>query len=135
MSPYTINSDTFHTATTGPTAPPQDFVIETEGLETLTFHWDPPPPNATNGLVVSYSLSCSPAYGPVLFVGAGSVNTKLEGFESDTTYTCSVFASTLVGDGPPAMQTATTPSAQENSVLVTLPGFNQNTVRQYNIVA
>lgn len=79
------------------------------GPESITVSWDPPPTEAQNGIIISYTLSCQPesmaGNFPAMYSTAG--NYSLDGFTPATTYNCSVFASTAGGTGPAALQTVT----------------------------
>ena len=83
-----------------PGSPPANFTIIASGPRSLTFSWEPP--TLPHGVIIGYQLSCSPQRPgfPETFNQSTRVEATREGFAPDTTYTCSVFASTGAGDGP-----------------------------------
>ena len=88
-----------------PRGPPQDFVVSVTSC-TLTLSWSPPLlSQRRNGVIISYLVSCT--------VGGNSKNmrvtttSKIISIKPFTSYTCSVSAATIVGDGPPATVSGT----------------------------
>ena len=78
--------------------------VRTNG--TVLFNWTPPPLAQQNGDLTDYTLTCAPVlsfnYGPEEVGGIG------EGFSPATRYTCTLVASTAIGDGPSAGVTIVT---------------------------
>lgn len=68
---------------------------------TLTLVWQPPLSEERNGIIISYTVSCSSENGdqytvilnPILIL-------QIQGLSPVTEYTCSIAASTSVGLGP-----------------------------------
>lgn len=95
---------------TGPSSPPTNFKVVTTGSESISVSWGPPPPEAQNGIITSYNLSCQPeedVFDSLQATYSTVGNYSLLGFRPATTYNCSVFASTAGGSGPEALQTVT----------------------------
>ena len=91
-----------------PDGPPLEFAIDVIGT-TLDFSWQPPAEELRNGLIMSYSLSCS-VDGEQIFslVLEPVLGITLDDFRLSTMYVCSLFASTSGGAGPSANASATT---------------------------
>ena len=80
------------------------------GADRIMVSWDPPPLETQNGVITTYSLTCQPeelllANHSVSYSAPGAY--LLTGFSPAQTYSCSVYASTASGHGPPAVQTVT----------------------------
>lgn len=79
--------------------------------ESVTVSWDPPPPDAHNGVITSYNLFCQysgedvASLPPMKFPVEGEYD--LDGFIPAATYNCTVLAITAGGSGPPATQIVT----------------------------
>ena len=91
-----------------PDGPPLEFAINVIGTM-LDFSWQPPAEELQNGLIMSYSLSCS-ADGENIFsfVLEPVLGITLDDFRLNTMYECSLSASTFGGAGPSASASATT---------------------------
>ncbi|XP_064386409.1 receptor-type tyrosine-protein phosphatase delta-like isoform X3 [Halichondria panicea] len=99
-----------------PGAPPMSFTATARTDGTVLFNWSPPPLAQQNGVLTDYILTCTPPlsfnYGPNEVGGTG------EGFSPATRYTCTLTASTAIGDGPSASVTVVTfPSIPAVSVI------------------
>ena len=78
------------------------------GQRQVNFSWSPPPVTQHNGLVTSYTLSCSPSPSSLPQSPSQSGPLTVAGFSPDTSYSCSVVASNSQGSGPSALTTFTT---------------------------
>ena len=95
--------------TLAPTGQPQNFDI-TPGesgpsSRELTFFWDLPLPTQRNGIITSYTISCSPDTETLPLVettlpGVGGLT--VGGVRPFTEYTCAIVATNSQGTGPPA---------------------------------
>ena len=96
-----------------PGSPPANFTISASGSRSLTFSWEPP--ILPHGVIIGYQLSCSPQRPgfPETFNQSTRVEATRGGFVPDTTYNCSVFASTSAGDGPSVTHTVRTLEARK----------------------
>ena len=73
------------------------------GEREVVFSWSPPPVTQRDGVITSYSISCSPSpsslpHSPSFQSGPHTV----AGFSPNTHYSCSLVASNTRGSGPPA---------------------------------
>ena len=84
--------------------PPQNFVISTTS-HTLTLSWSPPLPSQRNGVITSYLVFCT--IGGVTTSNRISGTSQVVAIDPFTSYTCTVSAATMVGDGPPATVSGT----------------------------
>lgn len=77
----------------------------------LSFSWNPPPEETQNGIITAYTLICEPQAElptfPVTYMTTGTY--VITGFSAATAYSCSVYAATVGGNGPPAIENITTP--------------------------
>ena len=89
-----------------PSGPPENLRIST-GARSLSLTWNPPLVASRNGLIIDYTIECS---GQAAIVTAQTMFT-ITGLTPFTEYTCSVFASNSAGDGPSAVEVATTQTA------------------------
>ena len=64
----------------------------------MTFHWNPPPEASTNGLITHYSLTCNSSLEEM----TSGVTLEVTSFSPGTWYSCTISASTSVGEGPPS---------------------------------
>ena len=88
---------------------------------TLECSWGPPAENRRNGDIVSYTLSCLVEDDVVFNETLSSVveSFTIDLYSPNTTYTCSVYASTAVGDGPSSNEvTVTTTDGEQYSMKV-----------------
>ena len=83
------------------------FVTEV-GQRQVVFSWSPPPVTQHNGLITSYTLSCSPSPSSLPQSPSQSGPLTVAGFSPDTSYSCSVVANNGLGSGPPAHTNFTT---------------------------
>ena len=89
---------------------------------TINLSWSPPLPKQQNGIITSYGLSCSAGGSSATHTAIVSTTSHtFSGLEPFTSYTCSVHASTVVGDGPAAIKTVVT---DEDSKLLFTIQFN-----------
>ena len=84
------------------------------GERQVVFSWSPPPVAQRNGVITSYTLSCSPSL-PQSPSQAGALN--VTGFSPDTAYTCSVVATNSEGSGPAATVNFTTQQDCESAFM------------------
>ena len=94
-------------STTAPTGAPEMFVAA-PGERQVTFSWSPPPVALRNGVITSYTLSCSPSPSSLPQSPSQPDPLTVAGFSPDTSYSCSVVASNSRGSGPPANISFTT---------------------------
>ena len=88
-------------STTAPAGAPEMFVAAA-GERQVTFSWSPPPVALRNGVITSYTLSCSPSTYSLPLSPSQPDPLTVAGFSPDTSYSCSVVASNSHGSGPPA---------------------------------
>ena len=98
-----------------PTGQPQNFGItpgdDGPSSRNLTLFWDLPPPTQRNGIITSYTISCSPDTETLPLVettlpGVGGLTVR--GFRPFTEYMCTIVANNSQGSGPPATVTTMT---------------------------
>lgn len=86
--------------TTAPSGPPQNFTLSVENT-TLILSWQPPAPEDRNGVIISYTLSCTSDEGSSITLTLTAIlGISLYELSPDTTFTCQIAASTSVGIGP-----------------------------------
>ena len=78
------------------------------GQRQVNFSWSPPPVTQRNGVITSYTLSCSPSPSSLPQSPSQSGPLTVAGFSPDTSYTCSVVANNSQGSGPAASISFTT---------------------------
>ena len=85
----------------------------------LRFRWNPPIQQERNGIITSYTLTCTPELllddFPREFDEPGEVT--INGFLPGTNYTCSIYASNDVGNGPSIARNATTMEGLSHYIL------------------
>ena len=74
----------------------------------VNFSWSPPPPTQQNGIIVNYTLSCSPSLSSLPPSPSQSGSLAATGFSPNTHYSCSLVATNGQGSGPPATLSFTT---------------------------
>lgn len=86
-----------------PTGAPVNFNIDVN-MTTLYCSWAPPPEDTLNGNITSYTLSCLVDNELVLNENISSTEDSFEInlYSLNTTYNCSIYASTELGSGPPS---------------------------------
>ncbi|CAI8025893.1 Receptor-type tyrosine-protein phosphatase delta [Geodia barretti] len=94
------------------------------GEREVEFSWSPPPPTQQNGVITSYTLSCSPSPSSLL-QSQSSGSLSVTGFSPNTLYSCSLTANNSQGSGPPATYTFTT---QQDSLYLYSPRFEMSLV-------
>ena len=93
------------------TAPPggiPEMFEAVAGQRQVNFSWSPPPVTQRNGVITSYTLSCSPSPSSLPQSPSQSGTLTVAGFSPDTSYTCSLVASNSYGSGPAANTSFTT---------------------------
>ena len=90
-----------------PSAAPEMFAADA-GERQVVFSWSPPPVTQRNGVITSYTLSCSPSPSSLPQSPSLSGSLTVTGFSPDTSYSCSVVATNSKGSGPPVNITFTT---------------------------
>ena len=78
------------------------------GQRQLVFSWSPPPVIQRNGVITSYTISCSPSPSSLPQFPSQSGPLTVTGFYPNTFYSCSVVALNRRGPGPPAITNFTT---------------------------
>ena len=72
------------------------------------FSWSPPLPTQQNGVITSYTLSCSPSPSSLPLSPSHSGSLAVAGFSPNTLYSCSLVASNSQGSRPPDTLSFTT---------------------------
>ena len=75
------------------------------GERQVTFSWSPPAVTQRNGVIINYTLSCSPSPSTLPLPVSQAVPVTVTGFTPDTNYICSVMAHNGLGPGPAAQET------------------------------
>ena len=96
-----------HLLSLAPSAAPEMFAAD-PGERQVVFSWSPPPTAHRNGVITSYTLSCSPSPSSPPQSPSLSGSLTVTGFSPDTAYSCSVVATNSKGSGPPVNITFTT---------------------------
>ena len=78
------------------------------GERQAMFSWSPPLVTERNGVIITYTLSCSPSPSTLPLSISQAVPVTVTGFTPDTRYICSVMAHNGLGAGPAAQETFTT---------------------------
>ena len=89
-----------------PSGSPMGFTA-VAGEREVVFSWSPPPVTERNGVITSYTLSCSPSPSS-LHQSPSSGPLTVAGFSPHTRYSCSLVARNTQGSGPPASTSFTT---------------------------
>ena len=93
-----------------PSGPPVNFTASINDT-ILSLAWSLPEESDQNGVIISYNLTCSTEekdFEIILVADIEEIDLGL--YEYDTTYSCSIYASTSVGGGPPASRSTVTGS-------------------------
>ena len=90
------------------------------GQRQVNFSWSPPPVTQRNGVITSYTLSCSPSPFSLPQSPSQSGTLTVAGFSPDTSYTCSLVASNSQGSGPAANTSFTTLAVCKTVMCITL---------------
>ena len=81
------------------------------GSRNVTLSWTLPNEDGRNGIIVSYTAICGDSDGVLVNTTTTvGLTTTFEGLRPYSIYSCSVFATTNTGDGPPASLNFTTAS-------------------------
>ena len=96
-------------STTAPSGPPQGFSVSFTEPHTGTLSWAAPAEEDQNGVITGYTLSCLPGLRGLPAVYSTSGSYTFDTFTPAMAYSCLVYASTVVGEGPSANITFTTP--------------------------
>ena len=78
------------------------------GQRQVIFSWSPPAVTQRNGVITSYTLSCSPSPSSLPLSPSQSGQLNVTGFSPNTPYSCSVVATNSQGSGPPETRNLTT---------------------------
>lgn len=91
------------------------FAVSATGPTMLLFSWAPLDESLQNGMILNYSVICTPAptHGSLLFDDEDkkTYSEEVDGFTPATQYTCTIRAVSLDGLGPPATSQVTTPES------------------------
>ena len=107
----------FSFCSTAPSGTPLSLQVVV-GVTEIAISWSPPEVTLRNGMIIGYTLSCSPNDSAVVtlmittFTEAGSHT--VDGFLASTDYNCSIVATNRVGTGPPARISFTTQTEGES---------------------
>ena len=82
----------------------------------MTLSWSPPLASQRNGVIISYLVTCNSGGSIINRTRTSSTGLTITGLQPFTSYSCTVRAVTIVGDGPAAVKSTTT---GEGSELVT----------------
>ena len=110
---------------TAPAGDPKMFVAD-PGERQVNFSWSPPPVALRNGVITSYTLSCSPSPSSLPQSPSQPGTLTVAGFSPNTSYSCFVVASNSRGSGPPANYSFTTQQDCETA-FADLIGCDENT--------
>ena len=95
-----------------PTGPPLSLTVQSVNSTSLTLSWKPPSLAHQTGATLNYTLTCIPpaesSLPPMISVFTTAGAHTLNGLAPATLYDCSVFATNLFGNGPPANISAMT---------------------------
>ena len=106
---YSYNQSIFYIV---PSGPPQNLVSSVTS-RTLTLSWSPPLPSQRNGVIISYLITCSLGGNIINSTRTSSTSLTITRLQPFTSYTCSVSAATIVGDGPAATASETSDEDSE----------------------
>ena len=93
---------------TAPSAAPTSVSVSVVNSTAITIQWEMVPCIYHNGVITSYSFSCSPSPSSLPQSSSQSGPLIVAGFSPNTFYSCSVVATNSHGSGPPANITFTT---------------------------
>ena len=95
-----------------PTGPPLNLAVQSVNSTSLTLSWEPPSLAHQTGATLNYTLTCIPpaesSLPPVVSVFTTAGAHTLNGLTPATLYSCSVFATNVYGNSPPANISAMT---------------------------
>ena len=102
----------FPSYTSAPTGPPLSLAVQSVNSTSLLLSWEPPSLAHQNGATLNYTLICIPpaesSLPPVISVFTTAGARTLSGLAPATLYSCSLCATNLYGNGPPANISAMT---------------------------
>ena len=96
-----------------PSGPPLNFAVEIDATA-MAFTWAPPQPMLQNGVILSYTLSCTAS--STISVVTTQLQQTIDLFVPGETFQCRVFATNKDGDGPPTEDLAA--RTQSKNVMV-----------------
>ena len=95
-----------------PTGPPLSLAVQSVNSTSLTLSWEPPSLAHQTGAILNYTLTCIPpsesGLPPVTSVFTTSGAHTLNDLTPATLYSCSVFATNIYANSPPANISAVT---------------------------
>ena len=95
-----------------PTGPPLSLTVQSVNSMSLTLSWEPPSLAHQTRAILNYTLTCTPpaesGIPPMTSVFTTAGAHILNGLTPATLYACSVFATNLFGNSPPANVSAMT---------------------------
>ncbi|CAI7990133.1 Receptor-type tyrosine-protein phosphatase F [Geodia barretti] len=95
---------TYSTSEIVPTGSPEAFEAVV-GQRQVVFTWSPPPVTQRNGVITSYTLSCSPSPSSLpQSPSSQSGSLTATGFSPNTLHSCSLTATNSQGSGPPSIR-------------------------------
>ena len=102
----------FSSLSLAPDGPPLNPAVLSVNSMSLTLSWEPPSLAHQNGATFNYTLTCIPpaksGLPPLVSVFTTSGAHTLNGLTPATSYACSVFATNVYGNSPPANVSAMT---------------------------
>ena len=88
------------------------------GQRQVVFTWSPPPVTQRNGVITSYTLSCSPSPSSLpQSPSSQSGSLTATGFSPNTLHSCSLTATNSQGSGPPSIRTFITLEDCKNPIM------------------
>ena len=90
-----------------PSGPPKNFIILTTSRN-INLTWSPPLPSQSNGVIISYFITCSTGGSIINSTRTSSTSLAITGLLPYTNYSCSITAHTSAGGGPAANTSVTT---------------------------
>lgn len=93
-----------------PSGPPQNFTLTVTDNSILSVSWDPPADDMQNGVITTYTLNCTNSNGQTLDIILNSPQTIYLGVYTPLlVYSCTAYASTVIGAGPLISDSITVP--------------------------
>ena len=92
-----------------PSGPPEEFnIFLPQGNPSMSLSWSPPLSSQRNGVIISYLVTCSSGGSIINSTRTSSTSLTITGLQPFTSYSCTVRAATIAGDGPAAVRSVVT---------------------------